>query len=126
MPSRSELAPKNFTGAAVPIAELVPAAMWKSNPEGVPWCVEKYPFPEGLTNLGSLKMFDVNPVAAKVELYRAFTASGISKAELGRRLDIPKTNVDRLFNFKNHTRLDQLEAAFAALGHHLEVSVRAA
>src|SRR5579871_5745234 len=55
-------------------------------------------------------------VAVKVELYVLFKASGLTKAELGRKLAIPKTNVDRLFNFKNHTRLEQLEAAFRALG----------
>jgi antitoxin HicB len=46
-------------------------------------------------------------VAVKTQLYIAFTASGMTKAELGRKLGIQKTNVDRLFNFKNHTRLDQ-------------------
>jgi len=46
----------------------------------------------------------------------AFLASGIRKAELARRLGIPKTTVDRLFDLDRHTRLDQIEAAFAALG----------
>lgn len=63
-------------------------------------------------------------VSAKTELYIAFVASGITKAELGRRLEIPKTTVDRLFDFRNHTRLDQLEAAFAALGKRLSVEIR--
>jgi antitoxin HicB len=62
--------------------------------------------------------------AAKTELYIAFQASGIRKAELARRLGIPKTTVDRLFDFANHTRLDQIEAAFAALGKRLAIEVR--
>lgn len=62
-------------------------------------------------------------VAVKVELYMAFNAAGITKAELGRRLGIPKTNVDRLFDFKNHTRLDQLQAAFRALGKDLSIHI---
>ena len=61
--------------------------------------------------------------SAKAELYMAFRASGIRKAELARRLGIPKTTVDRLFNFENHTRLDQIEAAFAALGKRLAIEI---
>src|ERR1035437_8807375 len=61
--------------------------------------------------------------STKAELYMAFLASGIRKAELARRVGIPKTTVDRLFNFENHTRLDQMEAAFAALGKRLSIEV---
>ena len=60
---------------------------------------------------------------AKAELYMAFLESGIRKAELARRLGIPKTTVDRLFDFKNRTRLDQIEAAFAVLGKRLSIEV---
>lgn len=59
----------------------------------------------------------------KAGLYMAFRASGLRKAELARRLGIPKTTVDRLFDLDNHTRLDQIEAAFAALGKRLLVEV---
>jgi antitoxin HicB len=62
-------------------------------------------------------------VSAKVALYTAFQNSSLTKAELGRRLAIPKTNVDRLFDFKNHTRLDQLEAAFRVLGKDMSITV---
>jgi antitoxin HicB len=62
-------------------------------------------------------------VALKTELYIAFHASGIRKTELARRMSIPKTTVDRLFDFENHTRLDQIEAAFAALGKRLRIAV---
>jgi antitoxin HicB len=62
-------------------------------------------------------------VSLKTELYIAFLASGIRKAELARRMGIPKTTVDRLFDFNNHTRLDQIEAAFAALGKRLRTAV---
>ena len=60
----------------------------------------------------------------KVELYQAFGASGISKSELARRLAIPKTVIDRLFDLRNRTRLDQIEAAFAALGKRVDVNIR--
>jgi antitoxin HicB len=62
--------------------------------------------------------------AAKVELYRAFRASGITKTGLAQRLGISKTNVDRLFDLKRKSRLDQIEAAFAALGKRLDVEIR--
>jgi antitoxin HicB len=65
-------------------------------------------------------------MALKTELYIAFQSSGIRKVELARRLGIPDSTVDRLFNFDNHTRLDQMEAAFAALGKRLDIEVRAA
>ena len=63
---------------------------------------------------------------AKTELYMAFQGSGIRKTELARRLGIPKTTIDRLFDFNRHTRLDQLEAAFRVLGKRLSVEVREA
>jgi antitoxin HicB len=62
-------------------------------------------------------------IALKIELYNAFRASGVTKTEFAAKLGIPKGNVDRYFSFGNHTRLDQLEAAFAALGRRVEVSV---
>ena len=61
--------------------------------------------------------------ATKVALYSAFRESGITKSELGRRLHIPKTNIDRLFDLDNHSRLEQLEAAFRVLGKRLAVEV---
>ena len=51
-------------------------------------------------------------------------ASGIAKAALAQKLGIPTANVDRLFDFKNHTRLEQIEAAFHALGKRLTIDVR--
>ena len=53
-----------------------------------------------------------------------FRASGVKKAELARRLGIPKTTVDRLFDLDNHSRLDQIEAAFAALGKRITLEIQ--
>ena len=61
--------------------------------------------------------------AAKAELYMAFLGSGIRKTELARRLGIPKTTIDRLFDLDRHTRLDQIEAAFASLGKRLSIKI---
>jgi antitoxin HicB len=64
--------------------------------------------------------------AAKVDLYISFLESGLKKAELARRIGIPKTHIDRLFSLRHHSRLDQIEAAFAALGKRLHVEARKA
>ncbi len=60
---------------------------------------------------------------AKVECYLAFRASGIRKSELARRMRIPKTSIDRLFDLDHASRLDQLDAALRALGKRLVVAV---
>lgn len=60
----------------------------------------------------------------KAELYRQFLASGIRKTELARRLGIPKTVVDRLFDLNHHSRLDQIEAAFRVLGKEVAIEIR--
>ena len=62
--------------------------------------------------------------SAKVELYQVFCASGLPKAELARRIGIPRSNLERLFNLKHHSRLDQIEAAFIALHKRIWFEVR--
>lgn len=61
---------------------------------------------------------------AKVELYAAFLESGLKKTEFADRIGIAKTHVDRLFSLRHRSRLDQMEAAFAAVGKRLHVEVR--
>jgi antitoxin HicB len=61
--------------------------------------------------------------SAKAELYSAFRASRIRKAELARRIGIPKTNVDRIFDLDHASRLDQIEAAFQAIGKKIEIRI---
>ena len=62
--------------------------------------------------------------SAKVELYQAFRNSGIRKSELARRIGIPKSNLDRLFDLFHYSRLDQIEAAFTALHKKLRIDVQ--
>jgi antitoxin HicB len=62
----------------------------------------------------------------KVELYRQLHEAGITRAELARRLGWKRESVDRLFRLDHASRLEQLEAAFAALGQALSVTVHAA
>jgi len=64
--------------------------------------------------------------SVKTELYRAFLASGVPKAELARRLGMAKGNLDRLFDSTHSTRFEHLEAAFLAIGKRLDIGIREA
>jgi antitoxin HicB len=59
----------------------------------------------------------------KVELYQALARSGITRVELARRLDWKRTSVDRLFQLGHASRLDQIEAAAAALGFAVHAGI---
>lgn len=60
---------------------------------------------------------------AKLGVYKAMTEQGIKKAELARRLGWHMPQVDRLFDLRHASKLDQIEAAATALGRHIEVTV---
>lgn len=62
--------------------------------------------------------------ALKVQLYWAFRAAGITRAELARRLNWHREQVDRLFRLDHASRVDQLEAAFHVIGRRVDVEVR--
>ena len=62
----------------------------------------------------------------KVELYRQLRRADITRAELARRLGWKRESVDRLFRLDHASRLEQIEAAFGALGQAVSVSVHAA
>ncbi|MGH6735712.1 MAG: type II toxin-antitoxin system HicB family antitoxin [Methyloceanibacter sp.] len=61
--------------------------------------------------------------ALKVSLYRALKRENITRAELSRRLNWKREQVDRLFRLGHATRLDQFDAAFKALDRQVRVSV---
>lgn len=62
----------------------------------------------------------------KVELYIALQKSGLRKAELARRLHIPRANVNRLFDLYHASSIGQIEEALKVLGRRLVVSTVAA
>lgn len=62
-------------------------------------------------------------VALKVHLHQIMVASGVRKADLARKLDVHAPQVDRLLNIRHASRLDQMEAAFRALGHRIDLHV---
>ena len=59
----------------------------------------------------------------KVLLYQAMWRKKIRKAELARRLHWHPPQVDRLLELRHASRLDQIDAAAAALGFDLQVRV---
>lgn len=61
--------------------------------------------------------------AAKVLLYRAMREAGVRKADLARRLGWHGPQIDRLLDLNHASRLDQIEAALAALGKRLSVEI---
>jgi|SRR5271157_761898 len=60
---------------------------------------------------------------AKLALYTEMRAAKVGKAELARRLNWHLPQVDRLLDLRHASRLDQLEAAFRALGKRISVEV---
>jgi antitoxin HicB len=68
----------------------------------------------------------VRPAAlegAKLGVYQAMTEQGIKKAELARRLGWHMPQVDRLFDLRHASRIDQIDAAARVLGRRLEVRI---
>ena len=60
---------------------------------------------------------------AKFMLYEALRSAGIRKVELARRLRCSPSQIDRLLDVNHKSKLDRLQAAFAALGKRLSVQV---
>jgi antitoxin HicB len=60
---------------------------------------------------------------AKLALYTAMRTAKVGKAELARRLNCHLPQVDRLLDLRHKSRLDQLEAAFRALGRRLSIQI---
>jgi antitoxin HicB len=61
--------------------------------------------------------------AAKVLLYRAMREGGVRKADLAWRLGWHGPQIDRLLDLNHASRLDQIEAALAAVGKRLTVDL---
>jgi len=62
-------------------------------------------------------------VAAKVDLYRTMRKQRIGKAELSRRLKWHAPQVDRLLDVHHGSQLQQMEAAFLALGKRMTITI---
>ena len=60
---------------------------------------------------------------AKIALYQRMRDARIRKADLARRLGWHMPQIDRLLDLNHASRLDQLEAGFAALNKRLTIQV---
>lgn len=60
---------------------------------------------------------------AKLGVYQAMTEQGIKKSELARRLGWHMPQVDRLFDLRHASKMDQIEAAAKVLGRQVEVRI---
>jgi antitoxin HicB len=72
---------------------------------------------------GKLRVTLPTQTAMKVLLYQAMAEQGLKKSDLARRLAWHSPQVDRLFDLRHASRVDQMDAAFAAIGRRLEVGV---
>ena len=63
-------------------------------------------------------------VAGKLAIYQAMREAGLTQAALAERLGCDPRQVRRLLDLDHRSRLDQLEAALAALGKRLVLEVR--
>jgi antitoxin HicB len=61
--------------------------------------------------------------SAKLGVYQSMTEQGIKKSELARRLGWHMPQIDRLFDLRHASRLDQIEAAANVLGKHVRVQI---
>jgi antitoxin HicB len=59
----------------------------------------------------------------KALLFSACRSAGITRADLVRRLGWHREQVDRLFRLDHASRIDQLDAAFAAIGKDVSVEL---
>ena len=82
------------------------------------------PKPSALTSKNEILVTLPALDEAKLAVYSAMKRSGVSKAELARRLGWQKSQVTRVLDLNHDSRLDQIEAVLRALGRRLEVRVR--
>ncbi len=80
--------------------------------------------PPGITKRG-MRLVRVPALsAAKFGLYSALRSAKVKKLDLARRLNCSPSQVDRLLNITHRSRLDQIEAAFAAIGKRLAIEIQ--
>jgi antitoxin HicB len=60
---------------------------------------------------------------AKLGLYNAMLAAGITKSELARKMGAQRRQVDRLLDICHASRIEQIESALLALGKTLSVEI---
>lgn len=85
---------------------------------------EGRPLPQPRPNDHGLTPVSIKPeVAAKLALLEAFASSGLTKAELGRRLRKDEKEIRRILDPMHPTKLAAMTQALAALGRRLVIGV---
>lgn len=83
------------------------------------------PLPKPATTQKGLVSIPVDAVTAlKLAVIETFNASGLSKSELARKLGRAENEARRILDPDHPTKLPLLQAALAALGKEIVVSVR--
>lgn len=77
------------------------------------------PSPAGKHHLATLSLM----VTAKVGLYQVARERDMTKAALGRTLGLHGPQVDRLFNVRHSTKIEEIDRALRSMGKCLAVSV---
>ncbi|BBK39092.1 hypothetical protein STAQ_41700 [Allostella sp. ATCC 35155] len=65
-------------------------------------------------------------VQMKVRLYMATREQGVRKSEMAKRLSAHGPQIDRLFNLRHSSKVEQIEEAFRALGKRVDIDVQPA
>ncbi len=102
--------------AAAAIEEAIAARM--ADGEDVPYPEEEAAGMDHAAELNALTYL-------KVLLYMLSKKEKVTRAELARRLDWKREQVDRLFRLEHNSQLGQLEKAFKAIGHPLRFTAMA-
>ncbi len=85
------------------------------------------PIPEASTKAAEKPAIDLPAiVSAKLALYTAMRRQAITQTALAEKLGVDPRQVRRLLDLDHRSRMDQLEAALAALGMRLVVSAEEA
>lgn len=87
---------------------------------------ENQPIPPARRRRGEKVYYVALPAleSAKVELYELMRNMNVTKAGLARRMKMHRQQADRLLDLRHASRLDQVEAAFAALGKRLNITIK--
>jgi antitoxin HicB len=59
----------------------------------------------------------------KILLYRTMLSANVRKADLARKMDLPRQEIDRLLDLNHGSNLGKMEAAFLALDRRLNFKV---
>ncbi len=62
-------------------------------------------------------------VELKVRLYQSMDDLGVRKADLARKMDLHRQEIDRLLDLNHATNVAKIEKAFAVLGKTLDIKV---